>query len=198
MAWLAAWLAAEPWLRRLSAVEALGRVDVACTDKTGTLTEGRLAVRLLTSASVDPVSNAPLHEGNLPGNLEPDLKMVLLTAALASPHPQATDAVAHPTDVAVITAARAAGLEEQLSPPHRHESPFEPDQAYHAAVVGDRLCLKGAPEAICPRCTRVHNGSSDQPLEEGGRQALLEQATRFERHGACGCLWWRTARPRRR
>ena len=32
-------------VRRLSAVEALGRVDVACTDKTGTLTEGRLAVQ---------------------------------------------------------------------------------------------------------------------------------------------------------
>ena len=32
-------------VRRLSAVEALGRVDIACTDKTGTLTAGRLALR---------------------------------------------------------------------------------------------------------------------------------------------------------
>src|SRR5213076_215176 len=31
-------------VRRLAAVEALGRVDVACADKTGTLTEGRLAL----------------------------------------------------------------------------------------------------------------------------------------------------------
>jgi cation-transporting ATPase I len=170
-------------VRRLSAVEALGRVDVACTDKTGTLTEGRLAVRLLTSASVVPVSNAPLHEGDWPGNLEPALKMVLLTAALASPHPQATDAVAHPTDVAVITAARAAGLEEQLSQTHQHESPFDPDQAYHAAVVGNRLCLKGAPEAIGPRCTRLHNGTSEQLLDEEGRQTLLEQATRLSGRG---------------
>src|SRR5207302_1548583 len=38
-------------LRRLSAVEALGRVDVACTDKTGTLTEGRLAVNLMVGCS---------------------------------------------------------------------------------------------------------------------------------------------------
>src|SRR5207253_7205041 len=38
-------------LRRLSAVEALGRVDVACTDKTGTLTEGKLAVSLVAGCS---------------------------------------------------------------------------------------------------------------------------------------------------
>ena len=37
-------------MRRIAAVEALGRVDVACTDKTGTLTEGQLAVRLLSDA----------------------------------------------------------------------------------------------------------------------------------------------------
>jgi len=34
-------------IRRLTSIEALGRVDVACTDKTGTLTEGRLAVRMV-------------------------------------------------------------------------------------------------------------------------------------------------------
>jgi calcium-translocating P-type ATPase len=170
-------------VRRLSAVEALGRVDVACTDKTGTLTEGRLAVRLLTSASGEQVSEAPLHQDDWPRDLGPDLKMVLLTAARASPHPEATDAVAHPTDVAVITAARAAGLEEALSQPHRHEAPFEPGQAYHAAVVSDRLCLKGAPEALCPHCTRLHGGSNDQPLEEAGRQALLEQADRLSARG---------------
>jgi P-type E1-E2 ATPase len=34
-------------VRRLAGIEALGRVDVACSDKTGTLTEGRLSVALL-------------------------------------------------------------------------------------------------------------------------------------------------------
>src|SRR5262249_7753582 len=52
-------------LRRLSAVEALGRVDVACADKTGTMTEGRLAVRLVAGAG---------QEATLPGELNPDLR----------------------------------------------------------------------------------------------------------------------------
>ena len=161
-------------LRRLSSVEALGRVDIACTDKTGTMTEGRLTVRLVADAS---------HEADWPGELTADQRWVLLTAALASPHPDAADAVAHPTDVAVIAAARAAGLDEELSQAHRREDPFEPDQSYHAAVVGDRLCLKGAPEAVCPRCTRLRRGGADQPLDEAGRQALLDQAHRYSARG---------------
>jgi calcium-translocating P-type ATPase len=162
-------------LRRLAAVEALGRVDVACTDKTGTLTEGRLAVRLVTGAG---------HEADLPGELGPDLRPVLLTAAQASPHPEATDATAHPTDVAVITAARAAGLSDELRQTHREEASFDPERAYHAAIVRNRLCVKGAPEAVCPRCTRWYRGSGDdQPMDEAGRQALLDKAHRLSERG---------------
>ncbi|HEY7330324.1 MAG TPA: HAD-IC family P-type ATPase [Gemmataceae bacterium] len=161
-------------LRNLPAVEALGRVDVACTDKTGTLTEGRLAVRLVAAAD---------HEANLPGELDSELRRVLRTAALASPHPEAADAVSHPTDVAVIAAARSAGLGDDLSQPHQREAPFDPDRSYHAAFVGGRLRVKGAPEAVCPRCTRLRRAESDQPLNDAGQQALLEQAQAFSARG---------------
>ena len=104
-------------LRRLSAVEALGRVDVACTDKTGTLTEGRLALRLVANAD---------HETALPGPLTAELRLVLLTAALASPHPEAGDAGAHPTDVAVRRAAQEAGLGDELRQHRQARGSFRP------------------------------------------------------------------------
>jgi magnesium-transporting ATPase (P-type) len=88
-------------VRRLAAIEALGRVDVACTDKTGTLAEGRLALQVVADTE---------REGRLPGPLPESLRHVLLTAALASPHPDAPDASAHPTDVAVVRAAEREGL----------------------------------------------------------------------------------------
>lgn len=62
-------------VRRLAAVEALGRVDVACCDKTGTLTQGRLAVALVATAG---------EQAPLPGSLRPDLQDTLLVAALAT------------------------------------------------------------------------------------------------------------------
>src|SRR5262249_28670804 len=117
-------------VKRLSAVETLGRVDVACTDKTGTLTEGRLALTLV--ADLDQVTH-------LPATIEGDLRRVLLTAAWASPHPEAGDAGAHPTDVAVLEGARAAGLADEMRHERQDEARFDPSRAFHAAVVKQRL-----------------------------------------------------------
>ncbi|HEX6779651.1 MAG TPA: HAD-IC family P-type ATPase, partial [Ktedonobacterales bacterium] len=161
-------------VRRLSSVEALGRVDVACTDKTGTLTEGRLALQLV--ASLD-------EEANVSESLPEALRRVLTTAGLASPHPDAEDAAAHPTDVAVTRGAAAAGLGEQVRAPRQAESPFDPARSFHATLAEGRLCVKGAPEALAPRCNAaLHNGQA-QPLDEQGRRALLATAQRLAGRG---------------
>src|SRR5205085_10204650 len=161
-------------VHRLSAVEALGRVDVACADKTGTLTVGQLAVHLV--ADLD-------DEATLPALLPAKLQQVLLTAAFASPHPDAADVAAHPTDLAVAEAARAAGLVEELRAERTVESPFEPTQSFHAAVVRGRLCIKGAPEVLLSRCTRVRRGDDEQPLDETLRQALQARAQHLAERG---------------
>jgi magnesium-transporting ATPase (P-type) len=161
-------------VRHLSAVEALGRVDVACTDKTGTLTEGRLAVTLVADSN---------QESAFPGELTGNLRRVLLTAALASPRPGAEGAAVHPTDVAVVEAARTAGLAEELDQDRQDEEPFEPAQSFHASLVGGRVCVKGAPEELVQRCTRLYRGGEASPLEESGRPLLLDQARRLAERG---------------
>ncbi len=155
-------------VRRLGAVEALGRVDVACTDKTGTLTEGKLALTLVADVHAD----APPSREDLPS----DLRAVLRAAGLASPRPDATDAGVHFTDVAVVRGAVDAGLDGDLRVERTAEAPFDPVRAFHATIVGDRLYAKGASEALLPRCDRVRDSGVEKKLDEAGRQALRDRA----------------------
>ncbi len=155
-------------VRRLGAVEALGRVDVACTDKTGTLTEGRLALTLVA----DPHADAPPSREDMPV----DLRAVLRVAGLASPRPDAPDADAHPTDMAVVRGAVDAGLDGDLRVERTAEAPFDPVRAFHATIVGDQLYAKGASEALLPRCDRVRDSGVEKKLDEAGRQALRDRA----------------------
>jgi calcium-translocating P-type ATPase len=161
-------------VRRIAAIEALGRVDIACTDKTGTMTEGRLALRLLADY---------LEETAFPGPLNPDMRYLLLTAALACPHPHAPNAACHPTDRAVVDAARKADLEANVLMPRQAEVPFDSARAYHATVLAERLCVKGAPERLLGRCTHSRLSGVVQPLDEHGRAAYLDRAAGLAERG---------------
>ena len=161
-------------VRRPSAVEALGRVDVVCTDKTGTLTEGRLALGLVADADT---------EVRLPAPLPAHLGQVLLAAALAGPHPDASDALADPTDAVVSRAAEAAGFGAGLRLAREAQSPFQSSRSFHAARAGGRVRVEGAAEALVPRCERVRRGGRDEPLDEAGRQSLLARARTFAEGG---------------
>jgi len=161
-------------VRRLGAVEALGRVDVACTDKTGTLTEGRLAVRLVADLE---------HEAAPDNALAVGLGAILEAAALASPHAEGTDAAAHPTDVAVMRAATEAGLGDLLRAERTAEAPFDPARSFHAAVALGRLHVKGAAEVLAARCGGVRVGGQEQPLDEAGRARLRGRAEELASRG---------------
>ncbi len=158
-------------VRRLSAVEALGRVDVACTDKTGTLTEGRLTLRLIASIEREITFSAMLASSE-----EAGWRHVILTAALAGPHPDAIDADANLTDVVVAEAAMRAGLSEAIRVKREAAAPFDAARSFHNALVGDRMCVEGAAEMLIPRCDRARRGGDEHPLNDDGREELLARA----------------------
>jgi magnesium-transporting ATPase (P-type) len=160
-------------VRRIGAVEALGRVEVTCTDKTGTLTEGHLALRLVADDERETLVHGPLPA---------EMRHILLTAALASPHPDAPG-TAHTTDIAVIRGARDAGLEDEMRAPRAAEVPFDAARAFHAARVNGRVCVKGAAERLIPRCVRVRGRSGERTLDGHGRTALLARCARLAEQG---------------
>ncbi|OBF27658.1 haloacid dehalogenase [Mycobacterium sp. ACS4331] len=117
-------------VRTPRSVEALGRVDVVCFDKTGTLSENRLRV-----ARVCPVGGVASEEA------------VLDCAARATP-PKNGAHHEHATDTAVVQAAAAhpipAGTGSHL--------PFRSGRKFSAALYGDELAIKGAPEVVLSAC----------------------------------------------
>jgi cation-transporting ATPase I len=161
-------------VRRLAAVEALGRVDVACTDKTGTLTTGRLTLTRVADM-VDSVS--------LPCELSSPWRAIVEAGALASPAPDAEHASAHPTDVAVIEGAQDAGVTIAQELERAAEEPFDPARGFHATLAAGRLYVKGASEVLAERCRCVRRDGRDVELDDAGRAALLERAEALSGQG---------------
>ncbi|MBV8930132.1 MAG: cation-translocating P-type ATPase [Mycobacteriaceae bacterium] len=119
-------------VRTPRSVEALGRVDVVCFDKTGTLSENRLRVTTVYPAS---------------GSSRDD---VVACAAQATPVPDGSGRYAHATDAAIGEAA------DLLTGPrpgeHMSHLPFRSGRPYSASVSGTELTLKGAPEVVLTAC----------------------------------------------
>jgi cation-transporting P-type ATPase I len=117
-------------------VEALGRVDVVCFDKTGTLSENRLRV-----AQVYPVDTYSRED-------------VLRFAAHAAPDANGGPQV-HATDRAIIEAALAVDSSNGFHPEADAHLPFRSGRSFSASVSNDELTVKGAPEVVLAACQDV-------------------------------------------
>ncbi|MCB5180867.1 cation-translocating P-type ATPase [Streptomyces antimicrobicus] len=161
-------------VRRLPAVETLGSVSVLATDKTGTLTEGRMVVQHLwtPSGGADVSGSGYRPHGQLtragrtlsPEELRP-LRELLTTAALCNdaslkppaPGTDAWSAVGDPMEAALLAAAAKAGCptpaELRRACPRTAEVPFDSlrkrmTTVHHLPDGNVLVCLKGAPEAV--------------------------------------------------
>ncbi|GAB4101009.1 cation-transporting P-type ATPase [Micromonospora taraxaci] len=158
--------------RQLHAVETLGSVTVIASDKTGTLTEGRMAVQQVVTADgarygVTGTGYAPygtVHRDGavvaVPEGLRRLARAGLLCndAALSPPDDERPDwaAVGDPLEAALVAFAARCGLDPQTTRaawPRVAEHPF--DQAQRRMITVHRSCdqrylvvCKGAPESI--------------------------------------------------
>jgi Mg2+-importing ATPase len=138
-------------VRHLGAIESLGSMDVLCTDKTGTLTAGVIAV----DGAYDSAGRPAPHVLALAA------RNARLQAGFASPLDGAIDAAA-PADPA--TAIRAG------------EIPYDFRRKRVSVLVGGDgvpvLVTKGAFEAVLAVCTTVATDAGAARLDDDARAAL--------------------------
>jgi Mg2+-importing ATPase len=153
-------------VRRLDAIENLGSMDILCTDKTGTLTEG--AIKL--DRAVD--CSGRRSDGVL--------RWALLNARLQT-------GMANPLDEA-IAATPPSGCPASATPAKVDELPYDFTRKRLSVIVredtgSDLLICKGAVrEVLSISATLLHDGRSE-PLAEGRRREIEHQVKQWSEQG---------------
>ena len=192
-------------VRRLPAVETLGSVTVLATDKTGTLTQGRMMVqeawtpqRSVTFGGRGVRADGPSARGRpaLAPDAAPDVVELLTAAALcndASLVPPADadgrwSGLGDPTEVALLAAAGKLGLRRDAlaqTYPRVDEVPFDSVTQRMTTVHrdGSRLLVvsKGSPETVVAPGDR-----SGRPADRGGGHPSGRRVRRARVPGARG------------
>jgi len=153
-------------VRRLNAIENFGSMDVLCTDKTGTLTEG--VVRL--DGALDPQGQA---------------SPTVLRLTYLNSHFQT--GLANPLDEAIIASAQAARVD--ISTEKKvDEIPYDFVRKCLSVVTADSagartLIIKGAFENVLSLCTRVQSGGNTAALDDGQHAALEQRYSDWSAQG---------------
>lgn len=161
-------------VRRAVAIENIGRITCILSDKTGTMTEGRLDL-----AHCEPGSGQSTQQ------------LVALAAQIADP--ASTD----PLDIALANWLTRADATESLPPGSRHAAfPFTEARRRESAVFqtadGSLLCaVKGAPETILAMCNEDAAAKAAwlalvERYAQGGHKVILCAAKRIAAAGWTG------------
>ncbi|MFN4148217.1 MAG: cation-translocating P-type ATPase, partial [Rhodocyclaceae bacterium] len=178
-------------VRQLPAVEALGSTTVICSDKTGTLTENAMTVRVLIAGGrryeLTGHGYAPEGELRLDGKkigADETAREALLAgllcndAALFHEHGQWRIA-GDPPEAALLVAARKTGLDETTAnalAPRLDTLPFDAARQMMATlhrVADDRIVyVKGALEKVLPLCRGIDRTVIESAASDLARQGL--------------------------
>jgi len=182
-------------VRKMPAVETLGCTTVICSDKTGTLTKGEMTVRKIftdnrmievTGVGYAPDGEFKASEGmdianSKPLNLFLEGGLLCNDADLHQPEGKWT-IKGDPTEGALVVAAAKAGIrihDRRLQHPRIEELCFSSERkrmtTVHEGYDAPLLAfMKGAPEVVLERCSRIYNGDQPSELTPEQRARILE------------------------
>lgn len=182
-------------IERLSAVETLGATTVILTDKTGTLTENRMAVRRLYLPSGEIEFEATARKGAETSHLADDRQAALLLrigVLCNDAHlDRAEDAGSgDPMEIALLRAGLQASLDRKvlirghgIVRKHAFDTGTKMMATVHESADGFLVAVKGAPEAVIAAATRVIADHGEVALSDDIRVEWLNRADQLGHYG---------------
>ena len=174
-------------VKRLSSVETLGSAQVILTDKTGTLTEGRMRVAKVVTAHTTFALESDTSE-----LLDNSVGEALVKAAIVCTDGDLDEDKGDPMDLALLELGRNLDRtrESLLDGSSLIETvPFDSDSQMMATFYGDEaendisVAVKGAPEAVLEASNSQGDDSGESPLDDDERDQWLERNDELAREG---------------
>lgn len=158
-------------MKRLSALEDLGNVDILCSDKTGTLTTG--VIKLSDSMNAQN---------------EQDDSVIQLAYLCSAEYPQAGDRTTeNPLDSAIKVALSKKVRKQLDSYLLLDVSDFDYASKRMLALLSMNnkrfLIRKGATELLLNHCTKVLNHGQEEPLTRKNRERIAKVIESYEKRG---------------
>jgi Ca2+-transporting ATPase len=185
-------------VRKLTAVETLGRVNVICSDKTGTLTKNEMTVvKIFLNGKVFEVEGVgysllgDIMEDQQKVNMGDDLRRFLEVCLycnnsnvnLLNENTGEVSVVGDPTEISMKVLALKGGIEEDFE--KLDEIPFDSDRKMMTVVgkIDGKIYafIKGAPDVLMRNATMVLKNGQTQSIGES-KQKLLDQNETFARN----------------
>jgi Ca2+-transporting ATPase len=187
-------------IRRLSSAESLGSVTVICSDKTGTLTRGEMTVRKIylndkiidiTGVGYEPKGEFAQDGESVDPNKINGLPLLLRIGLLCNNATLEKGKLWHiigdPTEGSLIVSVGKAGLkkeEMEKKYPRKYEVPFTSERkrmtTVHSTPEKELFAyIKGAPEVILERCTRILENGEVKELTDERREEILKSNERL-------------------
>ncbi|MDP3882434.1 MAG: HAD-IC family P-type ATPase [Candidatus Staskawiczbacteria bacterium] len=145
-------------VRRLSAIEDLGNIEILCTDKTGTLTENKLSLQKIVSS---------------------DKRKCLLYGLLSSNINDRKQSILNPFDLALFDRSPDDFWREYKKYDIVYELPFDSSRMRSSFVVKNKkgekfLIVKGAPEVLLNLCSKAGGKSARKEIEDDTKKEGLD------------------------